>query len=85
MLLCSPLLPPRQVCLTLLLGCCRALGTVVLLQVNHSMLAGVTTDMLVWWFSEGVLGRSVQAACAGSQNDGLNQSYPNYLCALSSL
>ena len=37
--------------------------------------------MLVWWFSEGVLGRSVQPACAGSHKYGANQSFPNYLCA----
>lgn len=57
----------------------------MLLQVNHSTLAGVTTDMLVWWFREGVLGSSVQPACAGSHKDGSNQSFPNYLCVPSFL
>ncbi|KAK9845435.1 hypothetical protein WJX81_006370 [Elliptochloris bilobata] len=35
--------------------------------------------MLVWWFAEGVLGRSTQPRARGSQHTPRNESFPNYL------
>jgi len=58
-------------------------ATVRALQVNHSTLVGVTTEMLVWWFGEGVMGTSAQPASASRPHPaGPHSRFPNYLCAL---
>ncbi len=57
-------------------------ATVRALQVNHSTLVGVTTEMLVWWFGEGVMGTSAQPASASRPHPaGPHSRFPNYLCA----